>query len=40
MSMGRWQADQQPDLWVLTTDLPRSPGHIFYDKLKGLLGSC
>jgi len=40
MSMGRWQADHQPDLWVPTTDLPRSPGHIFYDKLNGLLAEA
>jgi transposase len=37
MSMGRWQAEHQPDLWVPTTELPRSPGHAFYDKLNRLL---
>jgi transposase len=40
MSMGRWQADHQPDLWVPTTDLPRSPGHAFYDKLNALLAQA
>jgi transposase len=40
MSMGRWQAEHQPDLWVPTTDMPRSPGHIFYDTLNGLLAEA
>jgi transposase len=40
MSMGRRPAAQQPDLWVPTTDLPRSPGHAFYDKLNGLLADA
>jgi transposase len=38
--MGRWQAEHQPDLWVPTTDLPRSPGHVFYDKLNALLADA
>ena len=37
MSMGRRQEQQQADLWIATTDLPPSPGHIFYDKLNRLL---
>ena len=37
MSMGRRPTEQQPDLWVPTTELPRSPGHAFYDKLNHLL---
>src|SRR3954469_2218233 len=40
MSMGRWQVEHQPDLWVPTTDLPRSPDHVFYDKLNGLLAEA
>jgi transposase len=40
MSMGRRPAEQQPDLWVPTTDLPRSPGHVFYDKLNRLLAEA
>src|SRR5437868_8767705 len=40
MSMGRRPTEQQPDLWVPTTDLPRSPGHVFYDKLNGLLAEA
>jgi transposase len=38
MSMGRRPTEQQPELWVPTADLPQSPGHVFYDKLNGLLG--
>src|SRR3954464_4838545 len=37
MSMGRRQAEEQPELWVPTAELPRSPGHAFYDKLNLLL---
>jgi transposase len=40
MSMGRRQAETQPDLWVPTTALPRSPGHAFYDKLNALLAQA
>jgi transposase len=38
--MGRRQAEAQPDLGVPTTELPRSPGHIFYDKLNTLLAQA
>ena len=37
MSMGRRPTEQQSDLWIPTADLPRSPGHVFYDKLNRLL---
>jgi transposase len=37
MSMGRRQEQRQADLWIAITDLPRSPGHVFYDKLNQLL---
>jgi transposase len=37
MSMGRRPAEQQPELWVPTADLPQSPGHAFYDQLNQLL---
>jgi len=37
MSMGRRPDQHQADLWIPTTDLPRSPGHVFYDKLNQLL---
>src|SRR3954447_19762939 len=40
MSMGRRQAEHQPDLWVATADLPQSPGHAFYDKLNALLADA
>lgn len=40
MSMGRRPAEHQPDLWVPTADLPQSPGHVFYDKLNGLLADA
>jgi transposase len=37
MAMGRRDTEQQQDLFVLHEKLPRSPGHVFYDKLNGLL---
>ena len=36
MAMGR-QVDRQGDLMVTWTDLPRSPGHVFYDRLQQVL---
>jgi len=40
MSMGRRPSEHQPELWVPTTDLPRSPGHAFYDTLNRLLAEA
>jgi transposase len=40
MTMGRRKAEQQPELWVPTAELPRSPGHVFYDKLNHLLAEA
>ena len=40
MSMGRRPTEQQSDLWIPTADLPRSPGHVFYDKLNRLLAEA
>jgi transposase len=40
MSMGRKPSERQSDLWIATTDLPKSPGHVFYEKLNGLLGEA
>jgi transposase len=40
MGMGRRPQQQQGDLWVATTDLPVSPGHVFYDKLNALLAEA
>ncbi|HLJ97954.1 MAG TPA: transposase [Gemmataceae bacterium] len=37
MSMGHRPNEHQVDLWVPTSDLPHSPGHVFYDKLNQLL---
>jgi transposase len=36
MAMGRREADQE-SMWVATQNLPRSPGHAFYDKLNEVL---
>jgi transposase len=40
MSMGRRPSQRQADLWIATTDLPQSPGHVFYEKLDALLGEA
>lgn len=40
MSMGRRAAEQQGELWVVSADLPRSPGHVFYDRLNQLLADA
>jgi transposase len=40
MGMGCRPEHHQADLWVPTTDLPRSPGHAFYDKLNALLAQA
>jgi transposase len=40
MSMGRRPAEQQKDLWIATTDLPQSAGHVFYEKLNALLAEA
>ncbi len=40
MAMGRRPEQRQADLWIATTDLPRSPGHVFYDKLNDLLAEA
>lgn len=36
MALGRRQ-DAHQELWIATTDLPRSPGHVFYRKLNQVL---
>ena len=38
MAMGR-RKDGQPEFWIAAGDLPRSPGHPFYEKLNRLLES-
>jgi transposase len=40
MSMGRRQVEQQHDLRVPLSALPRSPGHPFYDQLNRLLAEA
>ena len=40
MAMGRRPTDRQADLWIATTDLPQSPGHVFYEKLNRLLAEA
>ena len=39
MGMGRY-GGTQPGMWVATSELPRSPGHTFYDKLNRLLAEA
>lgn len=39
MALGRRKQEQQ-EMFVVTTDLPRSPGHIFYDKLNQVLAEA
>lgn len=39
MGLGRREA-KQTGMWVATGDLPRSPGHVFYEKLNGLLAEA
>lgn len=40
MSMGKRVLEQQAELWVVSADLPRSPGHAFYDRLNGILAEA
>jgi hypothetical protein len=40
MSMGHKPSERQADLWIATTDLPESPGHVFYEKLNTLLAEA
>ena len=36
MAMGKKKGRQQEDLWVATSELPRTAGHPFYERLNGL----
>ena len=36
MSMGQ-QKDRQGELMVSWSEMPRSPGHVFYDRLQSVL---
>ncbi len=37
MALGRRKNERQQDFWVATDELPRSEGHVFYQKLNKLL---
>ena len=36
MGLGN-QSDDQSQVFVMCADLPRSPGHVFYDRLQSVL---
>lgn len=40
MALGKRGGERQEELWVATANLPTSPGHIFYEKLNGLLAEA
>jgi len=40
MALGRRGGERQEELWVATANLPTSPGHVFYEKLNGLLAEA
>ena len=37
MALGRRHASHPGELFLTSADLPRSPGHAFYDRLNELL---
>ena len=37
MALGHRNQEQQPSFWIAADELPRSEGHVFYDKLNKLL---
>ena len=37
MAMGKRDAEEQRELFVMADKLPQSPGHVFYDKLNRVL---
>jgi transposase len=39
MALGK-RSDEQQEMWVATTSLPKSPGHVFYRKLNQLLADA
>jgi transposase len=39
MALGK-RRDEQQEMWVATTSLPKSEGHVFYRKLNGLLAEA
>ena len=40
MALGRRAGERQEELFVMADRLPRSPGHVFYRKLNGLLAGA
>ncbi len=40
MALGKRKTERQADLFVLAAQLPRSPGHVFYQKLNRLLAEA
>ncbi|MFM8582271.1 MAG: transposase [Planctomycetaceae bacterium] len=40
MALGKRNSERQAELWVATPKLPVSPGHVFYEKLNGLLAQA
>lgn len=40
MALGRRKGEQQQELFIMATDLPRSVGHVFYTKLNELLAEA
>lgn len=37
MAMGRRKNERQREMWIAAREMPQSPGHVFYEKLNGLL---
>ena len=40
MSMSKREGEKQSDLWIPTTELARSPGHPFYERLNKILSEA
>jgi len=40
MAMGQRQSEQPAEFWVPTANLPRSPGHAFYEQLNQVLAAA
>ena len=40
MAMKRRAAEKQPELWIATSDLVRTPGHPFYERLNKILAEA
>ena len=40
MALGKRNVERQGELWIATPTLPKCPGHVFYEKLNGLLAEA